>query len=139
MNVEVSATPHAIQDKPGSMPKHVGTKFKALKNQVEVAMTGMEFMTITDWTALRQEIHQKLQELKQSDGCWRKAKSDLETKIAALEESIRLSNSSPVDILARFQRSAPEQERPTCWAGGARTNALWAHKGAKQLSTRPAA
>jgi len=27
-------------------------------------MAGMEFMMIADWAALRQEIHQKLQELK---------------------------------------------------------------------------
>ena len=139
MNVEVSATPRAIHYKPGSTPKHVGTKLKALKTQVEDAISGLEFMTITDWTALRQEIHQRLQELKQSDGCWPQAKSDLEARIAALEESIRLSNTSPVDILARFQRSVPEQKRPLCWAGGKQTSALWTHKGAKQLSTRPAA
>lgn len=139
MNVEVSETPRAIHYKPGPPPKHVGTKPKALKNQVEVAMAGLEFMTIIDWAALRQEIRQRLQELMQSDGCWSQAKSDLEARIAALEESIRPSNTSPVDIPARFQRSVTEQKRPVCWAGGERTNALWTHKGAKQLSTRPAA
>jgi len=109
MNVEVSATPRTIRNKPGSTPKHVGTKFKALKNRVEVAMAGLEFMTVTDWSALRQEIHQGLQELKQTDGFWPQAKSDLEAKIAALEELNKLSNTSLVDILARFQRSATER------------------------------
>ena len=138
MNVEAGATQCTIQDKPGPTPKHVGTTFKASRNRVEVAMAGMGFM-ITDWAALRHEIHQALQELKQSDGCWRQAKSDLEARIAVLDESIKSSNRRSVNILRNLRRSTPEQDRSLCWAGGVRTDALWTHKGAKQPSARPAA
>ncbi len=139
MNVEVSATPRAIHYKPVRSPKHVGTKLRALKNQVKIGVADLEVVTITDWTALRQEIHQKLQELTPSNGCWQRAKSDFETKIAALEESIRLLTPSPVNTLVRRWHAGPESKRSLCLAEGSRVMTLRTQNGARQSSVRQCA
>ena len=128
MNVEISATPRAIHYKPRPTPKHVGTKLRALTNHVDIGVADLEITTISDWTALKQEIHQKLQELKPSDGCWQRAKSDLETRITALEESIGLLTSSPVSIQAPLA-FGDRAKRSLCLAGGKLANALWTQNG----------
>jgi hypothetical protein len=114
MNVEARAENHAMQGNAGLHPKRSGAKIATLKNATETAMAGVEIMTIVDWAALRQEINQKLQELKQTDGCWRQAKSDIEARIAVLEETIKSSNPSPVSILGNLRRSTPQQDRSPC-------------------------
>jgi hypothetical protein len=69
-------------------------------SQSKPALADMEVMTIADWGALKFDLHQKLQELKQSgDGYWQGIESDLEAKIIALEKSIRSSNSCSGNIL----------------------------------------
>jgi len=93
MNVEARTARIATQDKSAFKPNYVGTKVEALNNRSELALAGMEIMTISDWGALKLELHQIFQELKQSgDGFWQRVKPDLEAKVAALEESIRLSS-----------------------------------------------
>jgi hypothetical protein len=91
MNVEAKTARMAIQDKPAFNPNCVGTKVEALINRSELALAGMEIMKISDWDALKLELHQKIQELKQSgDGLWQRVKPDLEAKVAVLEASIGL-------------------------------------------------
>jgi hypothetical protein len=124
MNAEAGAENCAMQDNAGFHPGRSGAKIATLKNAAEAAMARVEITTFVDWAALKREIHQKLQELKQSDGCWRQAKSDLEARIAVLDESIKSSNPSSVNIFGNLRRSEPPKERSSCWAGGVRTNAL---------------
>jgi len=93
MNVEARTARIATQDKPAFKPNCVGTKVvEVLINRSELALAGMEIMTISDWDALKLELHQLFQGLKQSgDGLWQRVKPDLEAKVAVLEESIGLS------------------------------------------------
>ena len=94
MHVETrTAKDNRAQRRPGLQPEYAGMRVPALDDRSVVALAGMDVMTMADWAALRDEVHQKLQDLKQSgDGYWKRIKSDIEARIAALEESIRLSN-----------------------------------------------
>jgi len=93
MHVQARTAKNGTQDQPGLQLEYAGMRVAALNDRPEFALGGMDVMTTAYWAALRLEIHQKLQELKRSgDGYWERIKSDFETKIAALEASIRLSN-----------------------------------------------
>ena len=93
MHVETkTARNKRAQGRRGLQPGDAGMRVPALDDRSVIAFAGMDVMTMTDWAALRDEVHQKLQDLKPSgDGYWERIKSDLEAKIAALEESIGLS------------------------------------------------
>jgi len=90
MHVEARTAKNRTQDRTGLQPKDAGMRVTALNGRSAVTLGCADVMTIADWGALRLEIHQKLQELKQwGDGCWLQIEPDLEAKVAALEESIR--------------------------------------------------
>jgi len=125
MSVGAKTAKHVTHDEPGFQPKHVGTGVGALNTRAEVAVAGMEMGTIPDWAALRPEIHQKLRELRKSgDGCWKRAKSELELRIAALENSIQAANRGFGLAEARIPSPASCPNRPPGWKEGRRTNAL---------------
>ncbi len=111
MNVEARTARVAIQDKPVFKPNHIGTKVKRLIDRSELAFAGMQIMTISDWDALKLELRQKFQELKQSgNGLWQRVKPDLEAKVAALEESIGLS--TPCSGNIRRELGGQPKEQP---------------------------
>jgi hypothetical protein len=125
MSVEAKTAKHVTHDEPGFQPEHAGARVGALSTRVEVAVAGMGMRTIPDWAALRLEIHQKLRELKKSgDGCWQRAKSELELRIAALENSIQAANRGFRLAEARIPSPASCPNRPPYWAEGRRTKAL---------------
>jgi hypothetical protein len=94
------------------------------KCSADVAMAGLQFGTAADWAALKQEIHQKLRELESAgDGCFQGVRSDLEMKIAALEESFRMSDLCS-NRMARHKCSADRQRNSSGWAGSKRTDGV---------------
>jgi hypothetical protein len=113
MTVEARTARIDTQDEPAFKPNYVGTKVEALNNRSGLGLTGLRNMATADWDALKLELHQKIQELKQSgDGYWQRVKPDLETKVAALEESIRLSSPCSENIrrgLGSQQRNKPDR------------------------------
>jgi len=121
MNVEPKVAWTGTREEPAFKPNRAGTKAEALNDRSGLAFTGLGSMTTADWDVLKLEFHQKLQELKKSgDGCWQRIKSDLETKIAALEDSIKLSDSGSENMrhaLGFRQRSitdrSAEQTQPS--------------------------
>jgi hypothetical protein len=93
MDVEAKTARVAVQDRPAFKANDLGTKIEALNYRSELALAGMQIMTISDWDALKFELHQKFLELRHSGyRLWQTVKPELETKVAALEESIRLSS-----------------------------------------------
>ena len=90
MSIEVSTAKCAIHDKLESQIKTAEAKLDTLKARAEVAKANLEIKAITDLTAQKLELHQKLQELKKTgEGHWEHAKADLEAKIVAFEKSVK--------------------------------------------------
>jgi len=90
MSIEVSTTKHSIHDKLESEIKAAEAKLQTLKSKAEAAKANAEIKAITDLTAQKLEIQQKLQELKKTgDDKWEHAKKDVEARIAAFETSIK--------------------------------------------------
>jgi hypothetical protein len=94
---------NVTQDEPGFQRQCEGMGVAAFNSRTEAVFAGMNSMRVPDWAALRLEIHQTLQQLKPSgDGYWRRINSDLETKVAALEDSIQSFNPFSGDIRQRL-------------------------------------
>jgi len=112
MDVEARTAKVAVQDRPAFKTNDLGTKIEALNYRSELALAGMQIMTASEWDALKFELHQKFQELEQSgDRFWQRVKSDLETKVAALEKSIRLP--SPCSGNIRRELRGQQRNNPT--------------------------
>ena len=125
MSVEVETAKHVTHDKHGFEPEPAGARVGALNNRAEAAVTGMRMRTIIDWASLRLEIHQRLRELKKSgEDSWRQAKSELELRIAALENSILAANRGFGLAEARIPSPASCANRPPYWTGDRGTKAL---------------
>ena len=90
MSIAVSTAKHVVHDKIESQIKTAETKLDTLKARAEVAKANAEIKAIADLAAKGLEIHQKLHELKKSgDDKWEHARKDLESRVAAFEESVK--------------------------------------------------
>jgi hypothetical protein len=90
MSIAVSTAKHVVHDKLESQLKTAETKLDTLKARAEVAKANAEIKAIADLATKRLGIHQKLQELKKSgDDKWEHARKDLESRVAAFEESVK--------------------------------------------------
>jgi len=91
MSIETTTAKHAIHDKLESQVNTAVAKLDTLKARAEVAKANVEIKAIADLTAQKLELHQKLQELKNSgeDKWWEQVKKDLEARIASFEKSVK--------------------------------------------------
>jgi len=90
MSAEVKMAKHAIHDKLESQIQTAEAKLNTLKARAETAKADVELKAITELLTRKQDILQKLHELKKSNGGqWERAKADLEARITELERSVK--------------------------------------------------
>jgi hypothetical protein len=90
MSTVANLAKHAIHDKLESQIKTVEAHLYTLKARAETVKANVEIKAIAELLTKKVAIQHKLQELKQSSGdLWEKAKTDLETRIAEFEKSLK--------------------------------------------------
>jgi hypothetical protein len=86
----------AIHEKFESQINTAEAKLNALKVRAKTAKVNFERKAITDLLTRKQEILQKLHDLKNLDGGqWEQAKADFESRIADLQKSLKEIESNP--------------------------------------------
>jgi hypothetical protein len=133
MTVEARTARIDTQDEPAFKPNHVGTNVEALNNRSELALAGMEIMTISDWDALKLELHQKFETI----GRWPLAKSKARSRsqgrcIGGID---RVVTSTFRKQSARTWRSTKEQ--PIAFLSRRSSNGNILDTGAGKTSTQP--
>ena len=79
-----------VHDKLESQIKTAAAKLDTLKAQAETAKANLEIKAIAELSPKTQVIRQKFEEMKHSGGSqWEEAKTDLEARLADLENSVK--------------------------------------------------
>lgn len=113
MNLEAKTVKLAVGDAVAFRTRYAGSGIAAPKKSSEVAMAGLAFMSVADWNALKLEFHHKLRELEMAgNGHLHRVKSDLETRVDALQEKLSLLNPASVNTMANLSHSAEEKRHP---------------------------
>jgi len=90
MSTEMNMAKKAIHDKIESQINGVTAKLETLKAKAQATKANAELKLIADLLTKKQAIDQKLSELKKSrDTTYQQAKSDVESRVAQLEESVK--------------------------------------------------
>jgi len=96
MTTDVKMAKKAIHDKIEAEIKTAEAKLYTLKAKAESAKANLEIKAIAELLARKQEILQKLHELRKSDGSQGKQfKTDVAVWIADVEKSVKRTESKP--------------------------------------------
>ncbi len=90
MSTEMNIAKKAVHDKIESQINTVQAKLETLKAKAQATKANAELKLIADLLTKKQTIDQKLTDLKKSgDTAYQQAKSDVESRVAQLEESVK--------------------------------------------------
>jgi phage shock protein A len=90
MSTPMNVAKKAIHDKIESQIKTAQAKLETLKAKAESTKANAELKLIADLLTRKRTIDQKLNELKKSgDGTYQQTKTDVESRVAELEQSMR--------------------------------------------------
>jgi len=90
MSTEMNIAKKVLHDKIESQVNTVQAKLDTLKAKAQAAKANAELKVIADLMTQKHAIDQKLGELKQSsETTYQQAKSDVESRIADLEKSVK--------------------------------------------------
>jgi hypothetical protein len=90
MSTEMNMAKKAIHDKIESQINSVQAKLETLKAKAQSAKADAELKMIADLLSKKQAIDQKLNELKKSsESSYQQAKTDVESRVAELEQSMK--------------------------------------------------
>ena len=88
MHAETRVARNRVHDQPDR--QWAGMAASVFQNPCSVAFAGMDLMTAADWDAAKDEIHRRFEEWQSGARNWQGIRSELETRIAAMEKSIGL-------------------------------------------------
>jgi phage shock protein A len=90
MSTEMNMAKKAVHDKIASQIDSVQATLETLKAKAEAAKANAELKVIADLLTQKQAIDHKLSQMKtSSDAAYQQAKSDVESRVAELEKSVR--------------------------------------------------
>jgi len=90
MSTDMNIAKKAIHDKIESQINTVQAKLETLKAKAQAAKANAELKVIADLLTAKQTIDHKLADLKKStDTTYQQAKSDVESRVAELEQSVK--------------------------------------------------
>jgi phage shock protein A len=90
MSTEINMAKKAVHDKIESQINTAQAKLETLKAKAQATKANAELKLIADLMTKKQAIAQRLSELKKSgDTTYQQAKSDVESRLAQLEESVK--------------------------------------------------
>jgi len=90
MSTETNMAKKAIHDKIESQINTVEAKLETLKAKAQATKANAELKLIADLLTTKQALDQKLSELKKSsETTYQQAKSDVESRVAQLEQSVK--------------------------------------------------
>ena len=90
MSTETNMAKKAIHDKIESQINTVQAKLETLKAKAQATKANAELKLIADLLTTKQALDQKLSELKKSsETTYQQAKSDVESRVAQLEQSVK--------------------------------------------------
>jgi phage shock protein A len=90
MSTEANVAKKVLHDKIESQINTVQAKLETLKAKAQTAKANAELKTIADLITEKRAIDQKLADLRQSsEAAYDKAKANVESRVATLEQSVR--------------------------------------------------